>query len=119
MGDFETVSADTLKANIKYEVENIGDAEAVNVSGIDGERHNKVLKAGEKFYINIKVTLKNESSHHLSMQDMLRDMEKQQYVIEHGATVFYFQESANKEYRTTSIYKIEGNNVQLIKIETK
>ena len=119
VGKLEIVGADTLKANIKYEVENIGDVEAVNVSEVGGMSYDKALKTGEKIYLNIPIFLKNGSIHDRSMQDMLRDMEKQGYVIniKNEVTICYFQESVNREYRATVAYKIEKNNVSLIKIQ--
>ena len=115
----EIVNDDTVNIEIKYEVENVGDMEAVNISEVGGTPYNKPLKPGEKIYLNSGVTLINKSGHRQSPQELISNMDKQDHVIEHKDTVIYFQESGSKEYMVRFAYRIGKNNVQLIKYEMK
>ena len=74
---------------------------------------------GEKYYIECVITLTNGSIRNVPMQNMLKRMESQAFVLEDGTTIYYSQESTDKKYLGTFAYKFDNNNIQLIKIETR
>jgi hypothetical protein len=63
--------------------------------------------------------LTNESGDKQSPQGLIRDMDKQDYIIEHMDTIFYFQGPGKKEYMARFAYRIGKDNVKLIKYEVK
>ena len=115
----EIVNDDTVNIEICYEVENIGDVAATNISEVGSTPWNQSLKPGEKIYLRPGVTLIRKSGDKYSPHKLLSDIDKQDYFIEHGDAVLYFQEPGNKEYMARFIYRIGKNNVQLIKYEVK
>jgi len=100
-------------------VENIGDVEAINISEVGGTPWNKPLKSGDRIYLRLGVTLKKQTSDKHSPQDLINDMDKSDYVIEHQDTVLYFQKSKDKVYVAKFVYRIGKKNAQLIRYETK
>lgn len=115
----DIVDDHTVDIKIRYEIENIGVTEAINISGREGTIYNKPLKPGEKIYVYPKMTLRNKIGHKQSPQDLVGNINKEGYYIEHGETVLYFQESANKEYFARFVYRIWPDKVQLMKYEIK
>jgi hypothetical protein len=109
----------TVDIKMRYEIENIGVTEAIKISGREGTIYDKPLKPGEKIYLYPKMTLQNKIGHKQSPQDLVDNMNKEGYFIEHGETVLYFQESVNKEYLARFVYRIGPDKVQLIKYEIK
>jgi hypothetical protein len=116
---FEIIDEDTINIKIRYEIENVGDMEAINVSEPAGTPYNKPLKPGEKIYFYPKLALTNTSGPKESPQDLTGDLDKPDFVVEQMRNVFYFQESGNKEYIARFVYRIWKNKFQLIKYETK
>lgn len=117
--DAQIVSEDTVSIGFRYEVENIGSTEAINVSEIGGDPYNRSLKPGQKIYLNKEVTLMRNRGDKMLPQTLIKDFDKQDYILEHMDTVFYFQEFSNKEFMSRFVYRIGKDKVKLIKYEVK
>lgn len=111
--DPEFIDDDTVKVVIKYEVENIGNMDATSVSEEGSTPYSKSLRPGEKIYLTNEVTL------HRPPKVPVKNMDKQDFVIEHGNTVLYSQVLGDKEYKARFVYRIKKSNIELIKYETE
>jgi len=115
----EIMSDQTMEIEISYEVENIGDMEAINISEGGGTSYNKSLKSGERIYFKPKITVMKKGGHKQSPHDLISNLGKEDYALESKQTIIYFQKSENREYMTRVTYRIGKNKVELVKYEIK
>ncbi len=113
----EIMNDETVEIEISYEVGNIGDMEAINISEGGGTSYNKSLKPGEKIYFKPKIDLMKKGDQ--SPHDLINNLVKKDYALESRQTIIYFQKSENKEYMTRVTYRIGKDKVQLVKYEIK
>jgi hypothetical protein len=109
----EVITDDLLNVELQFQVENIGDKEATDISFTDGEPYTKPLRPGEKIYYKNQVTLERKAG--AKAQELIK---KERYLT-YGTTVAYRPESGNKGYITRFLYEIGEDEVRLIKYEVQ
>jgi len=115
----EIIDKDTISIGLLYEVENIGDKMAINISQEGEASHGKSLKQSDKTYFNLSIKMEKKTDDKQSPQELINEIEKQDYALTSGCAFVYFRESDKKEFMTKVIYKIGKNNAQLIKCEIR
>jgi hypothetical protein len=108
----------TANIAFRYEVENVGDLNAVKVSREGETPYAEPLAPGSKIYLNIEYPVMEKDGRQRTAEDILSDIDNSKDLfLEHHGTVFYYQESRDEVHVAKFVYRIRKDSVQLIRYE--